>query len=797
MRFSPLLTALAAALVCFAGLACFAQSARAETLEAPVGGKPISLGEGRVACVSNAGGWRTEPGGRLLRPPTSNTAVGNVVELRVAPAASDCPRATASVRLVATAAWPTFDASSFLLALDEGRLVASGHGLHGVLVTWPAESGRASDPCSDLKVEGGSETCTWGVPKTLSADPAVNSLKWLPAGAQLGPDVALYDAEGRAAAPEGFAITPSRIEVMDLLPSDSAVDVSSGVGRAPLRHTEAIAGVDCGAARCGVDSGQLVMQAPPAAVAAVDVRFRLAPHVFYARKNPPETQPVLRVSILRCPMSVVSGPALRGVDSARTVVRVEGGCMHDVGALRFLVGGRQADVTQTEIVKDAGYAVVTLGNIDAPNVSITAVRGEGEGTVVAVARTETRPAPVIRTVLEIPGFPPIDFIPNNRPAVVRFPQVPGAELSLLTIDDVYEAKHEGGVTTVQGDINAVGLVALVFGYRVPTLPAPLDDVNLATLPDTLHRSVKEANIPAPFGLSAFTAIPLAEVLCTDSDDKPVHVTPGVPLHLPFTLREGCRVVIHRERISPEYGTQKMSLEIEVDKLDGSARPDAHVDQTIVLRSGIEPRIAWIKGAQAPYDRIVVRLSHIADEAHYLGALDIATGTPAVQWSMVFGTGRVRLYATTAIPTGLYRFGTSQTSGVLSLSLGVLSRFTWLDSEGHEGLLGLEAGLMAFGLTGDLSACGGNLTQVGAVVGLGLSIPIANAGAATQASINLHAWGEQRITGSTNPGQCGGNVSGESLERARAHLRPEHLARKHRNDVLTPATSSVRPRSGSR
>ncbi len=163
--------------------------------------------------------------------------------------------------------------------------------------------------------------------------------------------------------------------------------------------------------------------------------------------------------------------------------------------------------------------------------------------------------------------------------------------------------------------------------------------------------------------------------------------------------------------------------------------------------GGEARVAWIKGVVAPYDRIVVRLSHVADEAHYLGALDIVSGAPAVQWSSVFGAGRVRLYATTAIPTGLYRFGTAETSGVLSLSLGVLSRFTWLDAEGHEGLLGLEAGLMAFGLTGDTSATGQALTQVGAVVGLGLSIPIANAGSPTQASINLHAWFEQRIAGS--------------------------------------------------
>ena len=627
-----------------------------------MGGKPISLGEARVACVANASGWRTEPGGHAVRPPTADTAVGNVVELRVAPAASDCPRATASVKLVATAAWPTFDPSSFTLALDEGRLEARGHGLHGVLVTWPVDTGRASDACRDLKAEGGVETCAWGVPKTLSADPTrAAPLRWLPAGAQIGPDTALYDADGRITAPEGFAIAPGRVEVLDLLPPDASVDVSSGVGRAPLTHADAIAGVDCGAARCSVDSGQLVMQAPPAAVATVDVRFRLAPHVFYARKNPPDTQPVLRVSILRCPMSVVSGPALRGVDSARAVVRVEGGCMHDVAALRFLVGGRQADVTQTETAKDAAYAVVNLGDVDAPNVSITAVRGEGEGTVVAVARTETRPAPVIRTVLEVPGFPPIDFIPNNRPAVVLFPQVPGAELTLLPIEDVYEAKRR---RRRRRPCRATSTRSAWWRSSSATASRrcrrPLDKVNLAALSDTLHRSVKEANIPAPFGLSAFTAIPLAEIRVhrRGREDRSTS-TPGVPLHAPFHARDGCRVVIHRERLSPEYGTQKLSLEIEVDKLDGTSRPDGarRPDADPPRRDRAAHRLD--QGRRRRRTTASSFASRTSPTRPTTSARSTSsTGAPAVQWSMVFGTGRVRLYATTAIPTGLYRFGTS-------------------------------------------------------------------------------------------------------------------------------------------
>ena len=747
------------ALLCLclaATLACLARVARADTLEAPVGGKPIPLGASLVACSAGAGGWKTEPGSHAVRPPTADTAIGVSVELPVALTAADCARAPLTVKLVATGPWPAFDSSSFVLYLDEGRLEGRGRGLRGVLVTWPTDTERASDTCRDLNTGGGAQTCAWGVPKKLSADPSASQLRWLPAGAQVAPDAALFDVDGRLTTPESFGSTPNRVEITDLLPADASVDVSSGAGRAQISHAEAVAGVECGTATCRLDSGSLVVQAPPASVISIDVKFKLLPRVVDSRKKPPDPTPTIHVSILRCPMSVVSGAALRGVETARTVVRLEGACMSDVASLRFLVGGRQADVTQIQSAKDAAFAVLNLGSIDAPSISITAVHGEGD-TVVAVARIETRAPPVVRTVLSIPGFPPVDFIPNNRPAVVRHPRVPGVQLALLPIDDVYDATTEvrDGVeeSTVKGDLNAIGSVALQFGYRVPTLPPPLDKVNLAILSDPLHRAVKEANIPAPFGTSALGVDPLVEVVCIDVDGKVRRIAPGIPMHLSFSTREGCRVVLHRERLSPEYGTQKLNREIEVDKLDGSARPEGHINQVVVLRAGPEPRIAWIKGVVVPYDRVLVRLSHVADEAHYLNALDIPSGAPMVQWSIVLGTGRARVYATTAIPTGLYRFGTADTSGALTLSLGVITRLTWLDTDGHEGLLGLEAGLMAFGLTGDVSSSAPpgqtpqTLTQVGAVVGVGLSIPIAGAGTPTQASINLHCWGEQRITGS--------------------------------------------------
>src|SRR5580700_2338475 len=412
---------LATLLFALAVLACLASPARAEILEAPIGGKPVPLGESVIACATAAGAWKVEPGGRAVRPPVAESAIGVAVELPVALSQAECAHAALTIRLVSTAPWPALDASSFVMAVDEGRLEAHGRGMRGLLVTWPTDTGRASDSCRNIEVGGGVETCAWGVPKTLPADPSASALRWLPAGAQVAEGTHVFDAEGRLAAPESFTITPSRVEITDLVPADASIDVSSGTGRLTLSRAEAVASVDCAPATCRIDSGTLLLQSPPASVGSVDVKFRLVPRVVYMRKKPPDPQPTLRISVLRCPMAVVSGAPLRGLESARTIVRVEGACMQDAASLRFLVGGRPADVTQVQSAKDAAYVVLNLGNTDAPNVTITALR-EGD-TVVAVARTDTRAAPTLRTVLEIPGFPAIDFIPNNRFAVVHYPRV--------------------------------------------------------------------------------------------------------------------------------------------------------------------------------------------------------------------------------------------------------------------------------------------------------------------------------------------------------------------------------------
>ena len=98
-----------------------------------------------------------------------------------------------------------------------------------------------------------------------------------------------------------------------------------------------------------------------------------------------------------------------------------------------------------------------------------------------------------------------------------------------------------------------------------------------------------------------------------------------------------------------------------------------------------------------------------------------------------GEGRIRFYATATIPTGLFRI--TAPSDVLTLNFGALSRLTWLDREGQEGLLGLEFGALGIGL----AATPGFPRTLAVLTGLGVGVPIGNRGEKTEASVNLHAW----------------------------------------------------------
>jgi len=724
------------------------RSAYAETLQAAIGSKPFTLPEGRVACAPPGGGWTIDSAtqARALRPPATNEAIGKVVTLRVASSLAQCGSESSTLDLVATARPPNIDASSVVLLLDQGRVEVHGNRLAGVALAWRSNTASGVDVCENPKPDNGNERCVFEIGRGLSADPTSGSLSIIPAGGRAGADVINFDLQGEPMKPNSLVLAPARVVLSNIVSQEASIDLSAGHGEVELTHPEAVASVDCGAQSCELSGRALRVRSLSSNVGSVDVKFRLIPGVVVSKGTNFEATPSVSLAVVHCPMSVPSGPLLRDTEGASVVLRIEGRCAKEVPSLKFMIGSEAAEVRMTVVDSTGTDVLVYVGNTSASAVTVTAVHEDAPSVAIAVARIETMPLARSSASLEIPGHKNLGFIPTNRPAIVHSPPL-GAHGHLvpLPVPGVYTVQKQGNEYSVTGDPDAAGQVGLRFGYRVDSLPGALADADLGIISSPLLRLVREANLPAPIGGSALGPRPIVEFVCGTPNNPAERVIPGITAHFPFESRDNCRLIFHRDRLARSYGTQKLNLEIDVVDSDGAPRAEGHVAETIVMRPGADPIYAWINGVKAPFDRILIRLSHAADEAHYVGALEIQTGAPEVKWTAIMGNGRARLYATTAIPTGLYRFGDEAHSGVLSLNFGVISRLTWLSRDGHEGFLGLEAGIMAIGLANDTSTTGQPLTEIGAVAGLGFSVPIANRSTPTQAAINLHAWYEVDIS----------------------------------------------------
>ena len=712
--------------------------ARAETLQAPVGGKAILLTDGRIVCPGGAGDWTVEQAGRAVRPPAADDAVGKVVDVAMAADFAGCGNG-AKVTLVATGRLPAIDPSATTLFVDDARVEVHGRGLRGVIVRWQSADRSGEDRCLAPQAEAGGEKCAVAVGRGLPVDVTAPLLRWAPAGAHAGPDVATYDATGRRVGLDETILRPSRVVVASLVPPGVSIDLAGGTAsRIPLSHPEAVVGADCGAASCDVSGAVVVVGGLSSVTGTLSVHLRLAPRVFLQRGDAFDSAPVVAIPILPCAMSIASGEALRGVDASRAVVRVDARCSGEARALRWYSAGRALDVLSTVDADGATWVLLGVGRVEGDELVVTASRGT-DSSLVGQARVRTRALPPSHAALALEGGARIDFVPTNRPATVRWAKSQGSgELFLLPVDGVYDVTVKDGVSSVQGLTGAGGFVALRFAWRVPTLPGALAAADLAVVPDPVQLPMHEASVDVSLATSA--PRPIVELVC-GSGATLVHVTPGTDAHVPFGERDACRIVFHRERLSPGDGGQHLQLDIEITRVDGEARPDAHISQQVVLRAGDEAREAWIKGVVGEFDRATVRVSHSGD-TRLVGDKE----EPSIQWAIVFGTGHFRLYGTTAIPTGLYRFSDRADSGILTLSLGGLMRGTWLDSRGHEGFVALEVGMMLVGLPNDQSTTGNtSLTQVSVVGGLALSVPIANRSLATETSINLHAWLEYEVS----------------------------------------------------
>lgn len=719
-------------------LVCLPVTALAAILAAPAAGGSFTLPDGQVLCGELPGGWTVDARGTKLRPPQDPSLIGKSNTIRVAPSFAACSASKDTDTLVVTGPIPQVEQRTTDLWLDEDHLDVRGTNLDGSRLEWEAEGEHGSDKCLAISKPNGQQTCSYTINKTTPVDLSGAIFHLLPAGAPR--EAILFDENGRLVDPATLLITPTRLILSRSLPAERHVDLSTGEGRLPINHPQSVASVDCDAGECDLMDGKVRVRSVSGTARSLTLRIRLKPRT-YIRSGDNFVQAInVPLSITYCPITLVSPPALRDTDDVRVVVRVDTRCSANDDSLRWTANGNSVPVIATESVDNFVYMLLDLGRLTSERVTIAALRGTTDASAIGLVSITTRAPPQLNVSLHLVGYGPIDFIPTNRDVRVSAtaPNLDG-KIVVVPVEGAYDVKVQDGHTELRGTAHG-GFVVLRFALRDESLPGHLAQADLAHFSSFVQRAIRQVNVPAPIG-DVRSKSPIVEVLCTDGNGNSVAVLPGVPLHVPFAQRDGCRLLVHPDRITAQDGEQRLDVDISVTSVGGVSRPEGHFAQRLILSHDSPPRIFWIHGVQAQFDKIAVQLTHVTEEQQYVQGGARRVDIPAARWTIVAENTRWRFYATVSIPVQLYRFSSDANgsgTGPLSLNFGVLSRFTWVTHDGAEGFLGLEGGVMGMGLATT------NTRQLNIVAGIGVGVPLGNIGQPTQASINIHAWAAYRL-----------------------------------------------------
>ena len=716
---------------------CSAASAQAWVIQIPKDAAPAALPQHRVLCGPVPQGWSVDAARRHIKA-GAEVAVGQT--LAVVLAANEAACKTAAVEdstLIATGDHPKIDPNSVSVGIDTGRLELRGDALEGVSIGFSAADKSGDDVCLNVAHDRDRDVCAVNIDRGLPASPQLIELRWAPPGGRVDADVITYNKRGEPLSPEQMRLPVARVVISRMMPDARIVDVAHGAGKVPLVHPEAVAGADCGVARCATNAEGLVVASVPASAPKIALRLQLSPRVFFARGDLLDNVIGETLTVLRCPVAMLSGEPLRNVDDVSVLVRLDRACVSDASKLHFMANAEPPEMVRFESLQDGVYVLLRVGRISRER--LTVVISRDDGSVLAVTSEKTAEVPPVMATLSLAGYGEVQFIPRNRPALVSVSHVAGrGELVPVSVPGAYVVTRSAEGYQVRGVYAAGGYAALRFAYRVTDVPEVFADTDFALIVDPVQRPIREASIPAPIGASSITDHALVELYCKDAKGQLVLIPPGSPVHIPFRERDSCRLKLHRERIPPESGEQRLDVDVSIVAVGGQDRPEAHLSEHFTLRHSEDLDVIWLRGAKEQFDRINVRITHVIDESLFGGDVRRRLELPSSQWTVVTENADFKFYATAAMPASLYRFSGDEASGTLSLNLGLLTRITWLDSEGHEGILALEAGMMGMALADQVQR------QLAIVGGLGITIPLGNVNQPTQAAINIHMWGSYTV-----------------------------------------------------
>ncbi len=663
------------------------------------------------------------------------------LEVQVAwPDSPDCARARL-VRLFVGAGDATAEPPAAVSIQAESRVAefTAGDVAPFVAVAVRAGEARAVEPC----VSG--QTCSLVVPDGfirawLRREP-VGLLLW-PKAVPLAPGedvpVVLVGHDTYVSWTQRLVSNVDVVFGRPLVQSDT-VNVAAERGFLPLVVPEAVAAVRCRRARCALKSDGVEIYAVEPAALAVQVALTLRDGCVRqsAEGRPAETAEVVEVGLARCAMQPAAPvPLIAGVQNHRYFVALSRQCF-DAPAETLLVTTQPPTpvyVRSESPGADAAWRLIELVFERVPEgagqLDLTLARRAPDRTTLGLVRLPVSDgfAPE-RIRFELPELGPVDFIPTNREAQVELTYgAPCWERDVrLQSRRGYYTVHEGSPRgqTVRAPHGAQGAVALRFAYVPHELAQVLGrEESLVQFDSDARYSLRQVNLPLPLNAAGAGATPLVRLLCRTGANE-LAVPTGKTVRIPFAERDSCRILIDRGAIPVEAGEQRLRV----------TAGEFQEIVSVVHQPGVIV-IALPAGSRNEFDPLAVAVGHEYSGGHYDLSSRHNIG-PEVSYRVILGDRRVRISAGTALPTGLFRFGSKGERNAITLSAGVAARLVVLYKEGKEFPIGFEIGVLGTGLS--------DTPHLSVVSGIGFSIPVLNPNTSLQTSFNIHAWAEYSPT----------------------------------------------------
>lgn len=538
-----------------------------------------------------------------------------------------------------------------------------------------------------------------------------------------------------------FQLPISQVNMGGAMFEVTKLDISRNLHEISCRLPEAIETVSCESAECRMtDEGLRVFHVDPSAP-RIKVRYQLRQGYFMKTGARTTSSGMEEFSLDRCAIRIPEKTALLGGQNEhRFFLKIPKDCMgHQVEQLVLETRPPTQSYVKREIQDfDQETRLLEIVFDRVPD-SIDRL----ELTVFArsqlLQRMGTVHIPVLRQYLPqqvrlvLKNIGDVTVIPSNRPAQAKLLYLDPSISSSIRLEmrpGFYRIWTSNGEEYIQGETGVSGSVPLRLAYVPEKLPEFLGEersetsrIPLAMINTEAVYEVKNVNVPMP--LSSLKKQPGFVTVKCKIKDRVQDVAPGQFVRVDYTARDSCSIIFDRDRIPARFGVQRLQV----------SAGDFNEVISLVPQTG-PLYIAVPVGDRPEYATVSISISHDLLSGHYTLLSQQKLGE-ALRYRIYLSDSWINMSVTTALPTGLFRFGPETVSGSVPLSAGALGRISYIMKSGREFPFSLELGFFGTDLSGD--------PNFSIVSGIGLGIPVINMNTALQASFNIHAWLEYAPT----------------------------------------------------